>query len=363
VTRTALIRADASVVIGTGHIYRCMTLAYALQAVGWRTAFLCRPFHGNLIARLENNGFEVIVLPDDPSLLNDPIDSWPAKAVRQDIQFCQTIIDKRQPNLVIVDHYAFDSVWETAVIPAAARAMVISDLYTTSHAADILLNQNLGASINAYAGMVPDHCRLLMGPQFALLRPEFVALRSTALARRVNSIDSKLGLLISLGGVDIDNGTGWILRQMLSRGLNRDWIIRVVLGSAAPHLADVAALVQSIGTDVVLDVDTNQMGDLMVAADVAIGAAGATAWERCCLGLPTIAMALAENQQAGATALQSSRAALILDIGNGEALASTLQSLQSTKTRLELSAAAATLCDGEGAVRVCDAITHLFQTG
>ena len=38
------------------------------------------------------------------------------------------------------------------------------------------------------------------------------------------------------------------------------------------------------------------MAKLMSNADLAIGAAGSTTWERCCLGLPTIQLAIAKNQ-------------------------------------------------------------------
>ncbi|MGL5008284.1 MAG: UDP-2,4-diacetamido-2,4,6-trideoxy-beta-L-altropyranose hydrolase [Paracoccaceae bacterium] len=361
--RTAFIRADASIAIGTGHIQRCLTLATALRESRWRCTFVCREFHGNLVAMIRQVGFEVLTLPNDTSLLHRPVDAWPQDALQQDAALCRMIMQDRQPNLVIVDHYALDLSWETAAIPSTARTLVISDLYGAQQAADILLNQNLGASADAYSGLLPDDCHLLMGTQYALLRPEFPAQRPNALKRRLVASPSKQRLLISLGGVDVANATGWVLREMLSQKLAQDWSVRVILGGAAPHRDDIAALVASMGSDALLDAGTTQMAYLMAEADVAIGAAGSTAWERCCLGLPTVMMVLAENQRAGAMALEASAAVKMVDIGDSTALAEALHSLTSFEERLMLSNAAAAVCDGGGTRRVSETINHLFRIG
>ena len=50
-------------------------------------------------------------------------------------------------------------------------------------------------------------------------------------------------------------------------------------------------------------VNVSDMASLMADTDLAIGAAGSTSWERCCLGLPVLMVVLAENQREAAASL------------------------------------------------------------
>ena len=105
---------------------------------------------------------------------------------------------------VVVDHYALDVRWETAVRSAARGLLVIDDLADRPHDCDLLLDQNYYADKDArYVGLVPDRCELLLGPRYALLREEFLAARLGVRTRT----GPATRLLVCFGGMDADNFT------------------------------------------------------------------------------------------------------------------------------------------------------------
>jgi UDP-4-amino-4,6-dideoxy-N-acetyl-beta-L-altrosamine N-acetyltransferase len=182
--------------------------------------------------------------------------------------------------------------------------MVIDDLADRPHDCDLLLDQNLGRKSSDYSGLVPQSCQTLIGPQYALLRPEFAELRPYSLARRM--FPQLRRLLIAMGGVDKDNATGKVLEALKGCSLPEEFCIKVVMGPYAPWLRQVRDQASQLPWNTEVLVNVRGMAGLMADSDLAIGAAGTTAWERCCLGLPTLTLVLAENQRGVATSLESS---------------------------------------------------------
>lgn len=237
--------------------------------------------------------------------------------------------------------------------------MVIDDLADRAHQCDMLLDQNLGRQATDYVGLVPNECTVLAGPQYALLRPEFAALREYSLERRKQP---KLqNLLITMGGVDQPNATGKVLEALKQSALPDDIRIDVVMGAKAPWLAAVKGIARDMPwpTDVLVNVA--DMAQRMADCDLAIGAAGGTSWERCCLGVPTIMVVLADNQWSGAQALQNAQAACLL--GNIPAISRLPAALVQLEQRTELermSLMSTRITDGLGATRVTDSLTGLL---
>ena len=306
-------RVDASVQMGTGHVMRCLTLANELVEQGMECHFICRQHMGNLINKIEQSGFSVYIIGSDnyedstkDLSANEQVENgnkhllfhadWLGATQQQDAKDCSEILDKLQPYWLIVDHYALDKTWQQLLKPYYKKLMVVDDLGDRKHLADLLLDQNYASNIKKYKDVVPDSCKILVGPDFALLRPEFALWRDYSLIRRkdINSVNT---ILITLGGVDPDNYTGIILQQLASIEISLDIEITVVMGATSPHLQSVQQQAASMPIKTRVKVDVSNMAELMSDADLAIGAAGATTWERCCLGLPTIQLVTAENQR------------------------------------------------------------------
>ena len=306
-------RVDASFAMGTGHVMRCLTLAQALKDNGVNVEFICRKHEGNLIDKIRLNGFnvhELEVLEEvDDKLAHS---HWLGATQQQDADNCLDILKAEKTNWLIVDHYSLDEQWQKRLKPYYEKLMVIDDLADRKHQCDILLDQNFGRSLQDYKELVPTSSKLLMGSKYALLRPEFEKYRQYSLNRRKNEKFKKL--LVNMGGTDTDNITGKVIERLQIAKLPKDVEITIVMGKTAPHLSNIITSVNKLpyGSEVKVDVDN--MAELMANADIAIGASGATTWERCCLGLPTIQLVTAHNQEFIASKLNKINAIKLVEI-------------------------------------------------
>jgi UDP-2,4-diacetamido-2,4,6-trideoxy-beta-L-altropyranose hydrolase len=310
-------RTDASLQIGTGHVMRCLTLAEALSDRGAECQFICRAHEGHLIEFIRFKGYIVDALPSPQDSTSPPTPRglgaptpelghchWLGATQCQDAEACVPILVEQRPDWLIVDHYALDTRWEQALVPHCRNLMVIDDLADRPHNCDLLLDQTYGRDAADYRPLVSATCRLICGSQYALLRPEFAALRPYSLRRRTRPVVREL--LINMGGVDKNNATGQVLQALTKYALPTDCRITVIMGPMAPWLSQVRTQAQDMLSATRVLVGVSDMAQLMADSDLAIGAAGATSWERCCLGLPTIMLLLAENQRKVAQALEQS---------------------------------------------------------
>jgi len=310
-----VIRADASLEMGTGHVMRCLTLADALSEKGNDVAFICRKHPGNLIQHIQAKGYRVYILEisDGNDFLAPKIEheltgelshaKWLGVSQEIDASDCKQILNKIKPEWLVVDHYAIDKTWQELLKGSFQKLMVVDDLADRHHACHLLLDQTYGRSMQEYEGLVPDTCKLMLGAEYALLRPEFAEWREFSLKRRIQS--EFKNLLITMGGVDPNNITGQVLEALKTCDLPRDIEITVVMGDTAPHIKDVRVLADSMQYKTEVKVNVSNMAEIMANSDLAIGASGSTTWERCCLGLPSILFVLADNQLFTAEKLQN----------------------------------------------------------
>jgi UDP-2,4-diacetamido-2,4,6-trideoxy-beta-L-altropyranose hydrolase len=353
VVKRVLFRVDASLQMGTGHVMRCLTLADALVHKGVECQFLCREHPGHLVELIRSKGYAVHVLSCESTspAVRDGLAhaAWLGATQEQDAQACKPILHALRPDWVVVDHYALDSRWELALKPCYRKLMVIDDLADRPHQCELLLDQTFSRDPEDYRAWVPSSCRLLCGSQHALLRPEFAILRPYSLQRRSNP--QLRQLLITMGGVDKDNATGQVLEALRTCPLPADCQITVVMGATAPWLSEVNSRAQTMPWSTRVLVGVSDMARLMADNDLAIGAAGATSWERCCLGLPTVMLVLADNQQQVAQGLEKVGATLLIDGMHciAELLHNYLSALAERPiSLLALSLAAATIVEGHG---------------
>jgi UDP-2,4-diacetamido-2,4,6-trideoxy-beta-L-altropyranose hydrolase len=330
-----IFRADAAPAMGGGHVQRCLALAEALAGAGWRSVFACRAPTLETVPALGTSPHDLILIDGteekEPSLLSARLGSA-----------C---------DLLVVDHYGRGRTFERECRAFAARIMAIEDQPGREHDCDLLLDPTPGRSAADYARLVPGHCKLLLGPSYALLRGQFAQARQAVLARRSRGMEPAR-IFVSLGMTDPQNLTAAVLNGISISGTRL--AVDVVIGSAAPHLGALRQLIDALKLDARVHVDSNNIADLMGAADIAVGAAGSSSFERCCLGLPSLIVVAADNQRDIAAALIQSGAAEELDQGNiARAVAAALRRLcGDALARVAMAQAAAKLCDGEGTGRV-----------
>ena len=361
-------RVDASTQIGSGHVVRCLALADVLAERGAEVTFICRAHEGNLEPLIRSRGFRVVMLmapvPPRASAACKPCpaphhSSWLGASAESDASQCRVALEGSNWDWIVVDHYALDAHWEAMVRPLARRLMVIDDLADRDHECDLLVDQNLGRQDADYRPRVPAICSLLTGPSYALLRPEFAGLRAASLARPKVS---KIGrILVSMGGVDQPNATGKVLDTLATLPSMVGVEVLVVMGQSAPWLPRVREQVARLHFRAEVRVNITDMAQQMSDCDLSIGAAGGTAWERCCLGLPSVLVVLADNQAPGAHALGRAGAACVIEsvehIPCG--LPACLARLQVAQNMAQMRDAAARITDGLGAQKVAGAMETL----
>ena len=389
------IRVDASVEIATGHVMRCLTLAGALAEAGAVCTFFSRTLTSDARARILAGGFRLQPLDDLPESrpfssgqphrhsVNEPSHThhhpmhahWLHVNPLQDAKDTTQAMEACHPkpfDWLVVDHYALDAQWERHVKPKVKHLMVIDDLADREHICDVLLDSGFTDEGLRYQHLVPATTVLLAGPKYALLRPEFRRLRTMLDASSRNPSSGRepwppgfRRALVSFGGVDTD---GLTLQTIGTLEQTRpELTLDVITSGANPHLDALRNHLESHHRDPhhgpaehKLWVDTSEVAECMGRADIAIGGFGATSWERCCLGLPTVGFVIAENQRFIATFLQERGIARI--VTSQAELGLVLENLendpQSYRAMID---AAFEVVDGLGVNRVCDVLSSIMD--
>lgn len=271
--KRAFFRFEASLLIGAGHAIRSCVLADALVEHGWECNIVTTAKTYEFINNL--NRFDRI---EPENFYNNPV-------------LC---------DLLVIDNYDIDQVYEKHFRSFAKKIMIIDDLANRQHDCDVLLDQTYGRDPNDYKNLVPENCTILAGSDYVLLRKEFIVMRPKAIEKRRNTKEIKR-ILISMGGSDPDNYTLKALELVKKSGFKGN--IDVVLGFAGNNLEQIKQYVTSMINKVDFHANAN-MAELMYEADLAIGAAGSSVWERCCLGLPQYLIQTAENQNCNFNSLK-----------------------------------------------------------
>ena len=318
----AIIRADASTSIGSGHVMRCLTLSHRLKKEkNAKVVFVMRVLPGNLIGVVEKQGFEVLKLP--PANQKYSLNGYGLwLTVPMEVDARQTI-DLLQPYLrehgfdvvdrLIVDSYALDEQWEQALRPYCKEIMVIDDLANRRHDCDILLDQNFYLNKDArYAGVVPEHCKMLLGPEHALLREEFYEAKKH-LRKRDGTIKN---ILVFYGGSDLTNETEKAIKALVKLHDEGYTFTADVITGVSNSLREKIKNLCSKYQFLHYYCQISNMAEFMNKADLMLGAGGSTTWERLYMELPTLVTAVAENQIQGCR--DCSQAGLIDYLGESE---------------------------------------------
>jgi UDP-2,4-diacetamido-2,4,6-trideoxy-beta-L-altropyranose hydrolase len=330
--------ADAGPQVGGGHVMRSLTLARALEGEGASFAFVGAPAATAVLQAFA---------PETPRLA----------AASGEARDLAAAVEGASFDAVVFDHYGLGQA-EHRGLAAGRPTLVIDDLADRPLGADVVLDSGPERKPEDYEGLVPEGARLLLGPAFAPVRPEFAGLREPALAWRGEPVQR---ILVALGLTDVGGVTARVVERLRARvgeiGLD------VVLGAAAPSLAGLTKVARR-DARLALHVDTPHMARLTAEADLAVGAAGSSTWERCTVGLPSVLVVLAENQRPIARAMAAREAALVLDAaapdfddGLDRAM---VRLLRDAGLRRQLAGASAAVCDGLGAGRAAEAFLKLI---
>ena len=337
IAATLLIRADASITIGTGHVMRCLALAQAWQDAGGHAVFAMAESTPAIQTRLASEVCPAFSISARTGSTED---------AEQTIDLAR----EQRAEWLVVDGYQFNADYQRALKEAGLKLLFLDDYgHARQYPADVILNQNVSASDELYQNREPQ-TRLLLGPRYCLLRREFAAWREWS--REVPPIGRRL--LVMMGGSDPEKLTARVL-EALASGEFADLETMVVVGGSNPHFAMLQGLAVQSGRRITVRNDVSNVAELMAAADVAVSAAGTTCWEICLLGLPALLFDVAANQTAVARELD--RRGCAVHVGNQRVAAESIvdqlaRVLRSCELRRSLSISCRQLVDGDGAGRV-----------
>ena len=292
-----MIRTDASRIIGSGHVVRCLTLAERLRKLGSTVEFITRNHLNNLDHQIKSKGFKVRTLSNSTTIQSFQKNITEPKywlGVKQEVDAEETIKIVKNKGLewLIIDHYAIEHKWEKKLRPYTKKIMVIDDLANRYHDCDILLDQNMVAKKNTrYIDKIPGNCLELLGPKYALLQPIYADYHKKSFYKhgRIKCI------LIFFGGVDRYNLTGRAIAAFLDTN-RTDIDVDVVMPARSQYIGLVQKQISNC-YNIRLHSDIPTLAGLMLKADLAIGSGGATSWERLCLKLPALVITFAKNQE------------------------------------------------------------------
>lgn len=332
-----LIRADSSSEMGTGHISRCIGLAQAAVRRGVRVVFVCRRLAGDINDLVRLQGHQVVESTGD------------------DVTFLAGVAERLGPQWIVVDHPGLGLDYEKDLRSRISVPLVVIDGQYRDHLCDFLLNPNVYATEENCANTVPEHCRVLAGYRYFILRDEY-------LVRKRSSLPApEFRILVTLGGADPDNITLAICQILANLPFSHD-ILRfdIVLGPANQHVSQIREFLESIN-DSRFSVHERlpDLFPLIQQCSLCISAGGITMGEAVYLEKPIIGLSIADNQKRTVETL-AARGAIIA----GELFCIGEQILDITRdsnARKSLVSRTHGLVDGHGKDRVIEAMCGKFS--
>jgi UDP-2,4-diacetamido-2,4,6-trideoxy-beta-L-altropyranose hydrolase len=350
-TQRIAFRTDANSQIGTGHFMRCLTLADELKQRGSEICFISRALPKHFKKMLHDKKIELCELSDEPcaAVRDDlPHSHWLRTSQYKDASESINFLSSSVVDWLIVDHYAIDHRWEKKLRSVVKNILVIDDLADRNHECDILLDQNFYLNLDQrYNDKVPINCLKLLGPAYSLVRSEFRENRKFFKSKT----EAIKNVLVFFGGIDANNYTTQVVKAFIE--LNWDIHLNIVVGHDHAHIEEIQKLCTEFGFS--LHIQTTNMAQLMLEADLAIGAGGSSVWERFCMGLPTLCICAANNQKQQIADLQEA-GLVIAPEKNQDIRKSIYQTMLAQKSdpssRKFISEKVFDLVDGYGAIKV-----------
>lgn len=336
-----IIRCDGSDSLGIGHVSRCLSLAHALRELSVSTTFAMRPLDAGIIRLVQDAGFPVVLLP--------PGGSDSRRLGADDLSALQEVAGAARASSIVMDHYGADESYLEGIRGSGLGLGVIDDTAERDlSAAHWILNQNLGAEELPLRHH--SDATLVLGPRYALLRPEFVRARERT-SRSFAPSDRRV--IVTLGGGDIAAESGRILDEL--EAVPRALDIRVLARTTSPVPRQSHHQVSVVENPP--DVPAH-----MGWTDISVNAGGSTCWELACMGVPMVVVALSRDQEGIASALEGAGAAVrVEEVAPGWLAEAVGALLADAVRRRALSYRAATLVDGMGAPRAARSLAETLS--
>tara|TARA_Y100000590_G_scaffold43848_1_gene46700 strand:+ start:22807 stop:23871 length:1065 start_codon:yes stop_codon:yes gene_type:complete len=343
---------DASTKIGSGHIFRCLTLSQELKTIFSKIIFLTSDDSKAIIENIKPNDIQTIHISSFKNLkLQDYTHEF--ETIKK------ILLDYSQDeNFLLIDHYDIDSNFELMLKNLFLRIFVIDDLANRKHSCDLLIDHGYYKDLdNRYNKFVTKNTTKLLGPKYMIIRPEFRNISKKNLERQT----TLKKILITFGSVDESNECEKALDALCSLN-EKKFEINVIAGTYNKNFSNLIKKYKKYENINIFQYVKN-LEILMSNSDLCIGAGGTTNLERCCVGIPSIVTIVAENQKEGINFLGESGNVINLGLAEYVTTETYIDALNKLDLKLlfQMSQKNKKLVDGLGCTRIKQEIIKIIQ--
>lgn len=189
-------------------------------------------------------------------------------------------------DLVIIDSYLADLDFYNEISDKVSLTVYIDDNNRLEYPKGIVVNGTLDASNINYSKR--DNIKYLVGNEFIPLRNDFWDISKLKIK------DSIENILITMGGNDLRNLTPKILKLLNDKF--PDITKKVIIADSFNNTSEIESL-KNNSVDLIYSPNSSEIINLMQSVDLAISASGQTLYELACVGVPTIAIGIIDNQK------------------------------------------------------------------
>lgn len=336
------IRTDANRKIATGHIMRCMNIADEIIKMEKEVIFFVADEES--ASFVNERGFDCEILH---SSWEHPID---------EIDRLAGIIKEKAVDSMLFDSYSFDAKYFEALRAVSGiKIIYMDDLCRETMPVDTVINYNIYAGELNYRDRYGEGVDLMLGPVYAPLRHQFTE-------EYGKTCNIPPNVLISAGGGDVCDILVDILEEAENTPELKKVDLHVIIGSMSDDERDLMRLAWCCD-NIFIHRNVSQMAKLMSECDAAVSASGVILSELCCMKIPTIEFAIADNQllnaryygdhgiMIAAGDIRENRETVV------KRIVRELSELMSDKKRLaDMRAGMEGICDGHGAKRIAEAL-------
>ncbi len=316
------IRTDANELIGAGHLMRCLELANTLAEKNIEIRFIVKE---SALAK---------------SLLKSQLVSYlKVSTANNGLEETNQILKQYNIKSILIDHYEIDIKWEEKVV--ADNVIIIDDLADRAHLCDLLIDTASGSRLSAYKKLVPKHSKLLLGPQFAIIRDEFLNSQQT----NENGYD----IFICFGASDPNNYSLHSLIHLNS--VEYKGVICLITGQGYYHKEELKMFLEQTELTISWHHAPTDLAKLMQLSKVIITAPGTMLLEAAVMGKPIIMIRTANNQDGNISLFQYKGSAILATIPK---LAQSIALVEKIKDKLTSNAKK--ICDGKGKYKIANFI-------
>jgi len=190
-------------------------------------------------------------------------------------------------DIIIIDHYDYtsDLFLQLSRIKKSILIVLDDECNRGNLYADVVVNP-VGNAVNLAYKNVASRAKLLLGSKYILLRQAFNRIKYIPFEQR-NSI------IITFGGSDVMELTLPVVKEIANSSLKNFHII-VVTGAGCTKVDEIEKY--CLQYNVTYKHNVENMAELFSTAMFAISAAGSTAFELACCGVPAVFAIVADNQ-------------------------------------------------------------------